>query len=122
MSVGALARKVSLSAATLSGILDRLEAKGLVERTRSQSDRRSVVVRVTREASRWFDGDLSLFDAESSNRLAALSNHERQSILDALNRLTNLLGKTSDASSNPTGTDDRKTQGTPIQELAAKEQ
>ena len=121
MPAGALARKVSLSAGTLSGILDRLEAKGLVERTRSLADRRSVVVRVTPEASRWFNGDLSPLSAEFSSRLAALSDHDRQSILDTLKMLTGMLGETSGGFSNSNGTENRGHNGNPLQTLAAKE-
>ncbi|MFH1033417.1 MAG: MarR family transcriptional regulator [Pseudomonadota bacterium] len=44
---GGLARKVSLSQATVTGILDRLEARGLVGRQRDGSDRRRVIVTPT---------------------------------------------------------------------------
>ncbi len=42
-----LARRMYLHPATVGGILDRLEAKGLVERTRSRQDRRVVRVELT---------------------------------------------------------------------------
>jgi DNA-binding MarR family transcriptional regulator len=44
---GALAKGMSLSPATVTGILDRLEARGLVARERQVEDKRTVVVRLT---------------------------------------------------------------------------
>lgn len=45
--VGELARDVSLSHATVTGVLDRLEKRGLVQRTRSEEDKRKVLVSTT---------------------------------------------------------------------------
>ncbi len=45
IKVSELARRMYLHPATVGGILDRLDAKGLIERTRSRQDRR--VVRAT---------------------------------------------------------------------------
>lgn len=47
MRVSDLARHMYLSAATVVGILDRLEGKGLVTRTRSKEDRRAVDLLLT---------------------------------------------------------------------------
>lgn len=44
---GALAKDMSLSPATVTGILDRLETRGLVVRERQLDDKRTVVVRLT---------------------------------------------------------------------------
>ncbi len=49
---GVLARAVNLSQPTVSGILDRLERRGLVERVRDNEDRRSVAVSVTEVGQR----------------------------------------------------------------------
>jgi DNA-binding MarR family transcriptional regulator len=45
--VSDLARRMHLHPATVVGILDRLEARGLVQRTRSTEDRRVVIVELT---------------------------------------------------------------------------
>jgi DNA-binding MarR family transcriptional regulator len=42
-----LAKEMSLSPATITGIIDRLEARGLLSRDRSQEDRRTVKLAVT---------------------------------------------------------------------------
>lgn len=49
MKVSDLSEKLGLSNSTVSGILDRLEVQGLVERIRSKEDRRVVHVKVTDE-------------------------------------------------------------------------
>jgi DNA-binding MarR family transcriptional regulator len=49
LSPTALAQRVGLHPATITGILDRLERGGWVVRERDPSDRRAVVVRVLRE-------------------------------------------------------------------------
>ena len=47
MNVTELARRMSLHPATMVGLLDRLETKGLIQRTRSENDRRVVHVMIT---------------------------------------------------------------------------
>ena len=47
MPAGQLASEMSLSPATVSGILDRLEARGLAIRERQTDDKRRVLVRLT---------------------------------------------------------------------------
>jgi len=47
LSTGELAAQIHLSAATVCGILDRLEARGLVARERRADDKRRVLVRLT---------------------------------------------------------------------------
>jgi DNA-binding MarR family transcriptional regulator len=49
---GELAEAISASAATVSGMLDHLCDAGLVERTRSTTDRRLVVVKITAKGRR----------------------------------------------------------------------
>lgn len=49
MKISDLSERLGLSNSTVSGIIDRLEKQGLVERTRSKEDRRVVYVSVTSE-------------------------------------------------------------------------
>lgn len=49
MKVSDLARRMYLHPATMVGLLDRLEAKGLLKRTRSEKDRRVVFIELTEQ-------------------------------------------------------------------------
>jgi DNA-binding MarR family transcriptional regulator len=113
MSVTALARQTSMSAGTLSGVVDRLALRGLVERAPNTRDRRSIVVRATPEASRWLAEDLSPLNAEFAARFAALPDEEKESILRALRRLALLIGEPSAASPPPVDATDLGTGGSP---------
>lgn len=56
MRVSDLAARMYLRSATVVGIIDRLEVKGLVSRSRSQQDRRAVILHLT-EAGRELAGN-----------------------------------------------------------------
>lgn len=47
LTIKALSQAIDLSPSTTVGVVDRLEAKGLATRTRSEADRRQVLVSVT---------------------------------------------------------------------------
>lgn len=49
MKVSDLSEKLGLSNSTVSGIIDRLENQGLVERIRSEEDRRVVYIKLTKK-------------------------------------------------------------------------
>ena len=52
MTAGQLAEAVRLTTGAVTGVLDRLEAAGLVRRVRDTQDRRRVIVEVTDEVAR----------------------------------------------------------------------
>jgi DNA-binding MarR family transcriptional regulator len=52
MTAGQLAKAVRLTTGAVTGVLDRLEAAGLVRRVRDTEDRRRVIVEVTDELDR----------------------------------------------------------------------
>src|SRR5712691_9302164 len=52
MTAGQLAKAVRLTTGAVTGVLDRLEAAGLVRRVRDTQDRRRVIVEVTDEVAR----------------------------------------------------------------------
>lgn len=53
-TVGTLAETMGASLSNMTGILDRLVTQGLVERVPSQSDRRSILIRLTDNARQIF--------------------------------------------------------------------
>ncbi len=62
MNCGDLGARALITKGTLTGILDRLEQRGLIQREESQGDRRSIIVHLTPEG-------LSLHDRSSSLHL-----------------------------------------------------
>ncbi len=90
-TISALARAVHLSQPTVSGILNRLERRGLVERRRSEGDRRSVVIRVTEEGERVLDEAPSLLQERFRAELARLEDWERHWMLAALERIASMM-------------------------------
>lgn len=89
--VGELARKISLSHATVSGVLDRLEKRGLVRRTRGGSDRRSVTVALT-EAGRAAHGKAPpLLQEDFLAKFGKLNEGEQTQILSALQLVASMM-------------------------------
>jgi DNA-binding MarR family transcriptional regulator len=56
MSFKELGEKTLITKGTLTGVVDRLEAKGLVMRKVSQEDRRSMIVQLTEKGEAEFQG------------------------------------------------------------------
>lgn len=50
LAAGELGQRTGLANSTLTGMLDRMEAAGLIERSRSERDRRVVAIRLTARA------------------------------------------------------------------------
>jgi DNA-binding MarR family transcriptional regulator len=71
LSVGLLAETLLLQPHSVSGLADRLQALGLVERVRSEQDRRSVVLRLTAKA-RQLMSSLSLTHRDELRRIRPL--------------------------------------------------
>jgi len=92
VKVSDLARKMYLHPATVVGILDRLEAKGLVERTRSKKDRRVVEVALTELGSQIVGQSPEVVQGILVKGLEALSHKKLAGISDGLGQLVNMLG------------------------------
>lgn len=90
-TAGVLATATGLRPAATTALLDRLEAKGLVERVRDDSDRRRVLVRMTDEGSRSTYAMYAPLVDEGAHLLAGLTPAElarMREILDAMRDLT----------------------------------
>jgi DNA-binding MarR family transcriptional regulator len=90
-TVGELARAVHLSQATVTGVLDRLEAKGLAQRRRSVEDRRKVVVSATAEALGVLADAPPMLQEDFERRFAMLAEWEQTQILASLQRIASLM-------------------------------
>ncbi len=90
-TAGTLAVATGLRPAATTALIDRLEAKGLVERFRDAQDRRRVLVRMTEEGARrtyamyapLVDEGQSLFDDVGDAELASMS-----ALLDRMREMT----------------------------------
>ncbi len=89
---GELARAACLSHATITGILDRLERRGLVRRTRSDQDRRRVTARVTAEGEALLETAPPPLHNRFLTRFRKLDDWERSFLLGALQRLASMMG------------------------------
>jgi DNA-binding MarR family transcriptional regulator len=79
-----ISESLLVSSGTLTNRLDRLEAKGLIERVRNPDDRRSVHVALTESARRLVDEAVTEHVENERRMLSPLSADERET----LNRLT----------------------------------
>ncbi|MGD2217958.1 MAG: MarR family winged helix-turn-helix transcriptional regulator [Gemmatimonadales bacterium] len=90
-SAGQLARTVSLSQPTLTGILDRLERKGLVRRRRDSRDKRRVLVGVTRAGTRCLLAPPPLFQESFLEQFNRLQDWEQALIISSLQRVVAMM-------------------------------
>jgi MarR family transcriptional regulator, organic hydroperoxide resistance regulator len=92
MTLTELSRSLGMSHSSASGIVDRLEARGLVRRTQDATDRRRTSIEVTEAVQRY----VRELEAGPSGRLVqALSNAtpaQRAAIKKGLDLLCDLLG------------------------------
>lgn len=93
-SVGTVAQQVSLSQATVTDILNRLESRKLVVRARSCKDRRRVIVSATEQAVTIMSRSPPLLQEAFVQRFLALEDWEQSLLISSLQRITALMGVT----------------------------
>lgn len=91
LTVGQLADRVSLSQATVTDILLRLEKRGLVERQRSSKDKRRVLVHITISGRRLMKHSLPLLQEAFLDKLNQLQEWEQTQLLASLQRLADMM-------------------------------
>lgn len=89
--IGQLAQEVSLSQATVTSILDRLEKRGLIYRQRSQQDKRKVHVHLTPEGESLLARAPTALQQQFVDRFDALADWEQSLILSALQRIASMM-------------------------------
>jgi DNA-binding MarR family transcriptional regulator len=90
-----LGEAAELSAATVNQMLDGLEAHGLVQRTRSETDRRVVLTRLTDRGEQLVSDRRTRFEARWREAMSSFSEAELRgatAVLDQLAMLFNDLG------------------------------
>lgn len=88
VTMSELSRMLLVSNGNATAVVDRLEAEGIVRRTPSESDRRTVFVALTEEGMRRFDGLAAEHEAHVDRLFGNLSDSD----LDALSTLLKRMG------------------------------
>jgi DNA-binding MarR family transcriptional regulator len=91
MHVAELAQNITLSHATVTDILNRLEKRGLIKRTRSKTDRRCVLVTPTEKALAVVKKSPPLLQEQFSQQLAKLEDWELAQTLSVLQRVALMM-------------------------------
>jgi len=91
MKPSVLAKEVSLSSATVTGILQRLESKRLVLRRKDQEDGRSVLISISPEGKEMLGSMPPMLQENFVSRFAKLQDWEKTLILSSLQRVTSMM-------------------------------
>lgn len=91
LTLSELAKRVNLGGSTVNGIVDRLETKELIIRTRSKTDRRRVTLNLTDRGKEIAKAAPSLLQNRLSQSLKQLSGLEQASIALSLERIVELM-------------------------------
>ena len=89
VTMSELSRMLLVSNGNATAVVDRLEADGLVRRTQSDSDRRTVFVALTPDGLEQFEGLAGEHEAEVDKVFAGLSGED----LDLLTGILKRMGK-----------------------------
>lgn len=90
-SIGAVAKDVNLTQATVTSIVDRLENRNLVGRRRSNEDRRIVHVELTDEGQSLLKQAPKVLQDSLRGRFDSLEDWEKGFLIAALDRMSALL-------------------------------
>lgn len=89
--IGQIAERISLSSATLTSIVDRLEQHDLVTRERSTTDKRQVFVSLTEGGRRVLDRVPQPFHDCFVERLARLERWQQTELLSAVQHVASMM-------------------------------
>ncbi len=91
LTIGELATAMSLSQATVTTVMDRLEKRHLVSRQRSTVDKRKVHARLTLEASKILEQAPIPLQQNFSTRFNVLDEWEQTMIISSLQRVAKMM-------------------------------
>jgi len=86
-----ISRAISLSQATVTGVLDRLEKRGYVARRRSDRDRRRTFVEMTDAGHHMLESAPPLMQESFTEQFGELHAWEQHMILSSLHRLVSMM-------------------------------
>ena len=91
LTIGELATAMSLSQATVTTVMDRLEKRHLVSRQRSTVDKRKVHARLTAEANKILEQAPVPLQKNFSTRFNVLDEWEQTMIISSLQRVAKMM-------------------------------
>ena len=91
MTAGQLAKSAELTPATITSILDQLEAANIVERRRSTEDRRVCNVALTPEGWELLERKLAVWNGLWAERLSGFSDKDIATAAAILHEVTGIL-------------------------------
>lgn len=91
LSVSELAQRVSLSQGTVTSIVQRMETKGLLHKSRSGHDRRKVQVVLTTQGQDTLASSPGLLQEEFVERFEQLEPWEQKMLTSALERIAEIM-------------------------------
>ena len=94
ITIGELARRISLSQATVTTILDRLEIKELATRIRGTEDKRRVYVDITPRAREILETNPNVLQQGFVERFSALEEWEQTLIISSIQRIATMMDTT----------------------------
>jgi len=89
--IGQVAEKISLSGATVTNIVDRLEEHGLIVRERSQGDKRQVLLSLTGKGREVLAGGPQPFHKCFPERLSRLERWQQTELLAAVQHVAAMM-------------------------------
>lgn len=90
-TIGAIAKKISLSQATATNIVTRLEARGFLTRERSQVDKRYVFLHLTAKGEHAIETAPTPLQENFVKRFGGLEDWEQSMIIASLQRLATMM-------------------------------
>jgi DNA-binding MarR family transcriptional regulator len=85
-----IAGSLFLDTSTVTGILDRMENKGMIKRIADPKDRRSIKVVLTEQGRQLEEPVTKVIDEENKKVLCALNEEERVKLMEYLNRISSI--------------------------------
>ncbi len=87
MPISRFAAAFAIVRSTATGVVDRLEERGLIERTFGKSDRRTIDVRITPRGLTALEDSTLFRESDIGQRIAVLPESEQRQLADLLERL-----------------------------------
>ena len=92
--ISSISKNISLSQATVTSILDRLEQQGFACRKRSEDDKRKVYICLTPKADQILESDPTILQEDFMKNLHSLPDWEKHMLIASLQKLSSMMGNT----------------------------